>query len=251
MTVEDFSNEFDVLMNSWAYPIQQGNALSPVALNEYEKSIYLTRAQDDIIKSYFSAQLNPQGEGFGYSRKRDIDFSNIIVVHDGEQAEGGSKFSDEYGVLFKIPSNDILVLLNEECKATKDGQQQRLTVVPLSQDEYERVSLKPYRFPYKRQAWRLIHSGDDGSVIEIIPGFNYTDVKYKVRYVKYPAPIILENLTGSDLKIRNTQEQTNCTLSEELHPEILARAVQLAQQHIIGTVADINKAATGNSGRTE
>lgn len=245
MTIEDFSNEFDVLMNSWTFPIQQGNAMSPVALNEYEKSIYLTRAQDDIIKSYFSPALNAQREGLGTSRKRDIDFSNIIITKSLAKYDGGdiTKFNDN-GELFKFPSEEILLYLNEACTATKGGTQVTLTVVPLSQDEYERVTLRPYRFPYKRQAWRLIHSNTDGtsSAIEVIPGFGYTDVSYKCRYVRYPSPIILEDLSGSGLEIRGESGTSECELSEEIHTEILARAVELAKAHVLGSVSQVTQA---------
>lgn len=250
MTVEDFSNEFDVLLNSWSFPVQQGNAVSPIALNEYEKSVYLTRAQDDIVKSYFSANLNPQREGFGYSRKRDIDFSKVIKVESQSPYEGsGQKFSSN-GFLFSLPE-DILLLLNEECKGTKEGKQRTLTVVPLSQDEYERVTLRPYRYPYKRQAWRLIHSEDSSpskSLIEIIPGFGYSNVTYTVRYVRYPNPIILENLEDSGLNIRNKVEASTSELSEEIHAEILARAVELAKAHILGTLQQTVGAANGEGG---
>lgn len=241
MSIDDFSNEFDVLMNSWAFPVQQGNAMSPVALNEYEKSIYLTRAQDDIVKNYFSPQHNQQGEGLGYSRKRDIDFSMIIKNEELSDYVGEVvKFNDN-GVMFTLP-DDMLFILNESCKATKNSKEEELTVVPVSQNEYERIMLKPYRFPYKRQAWRLIHSDDSESIIEVIPEFGYTDVSYKMRYVRYPDPIILEDLDGSGLEIRNSTTAQGCKLSEELHTEILARAVELAKAHIIGNIQQVTDA---------
>ena len=45
MTLEELSNEFDVIVNSY------DNSQSLV-FNEYEKSIYLTKAQEYIIKDY-------------------------------------------------------------------------------------------------------------------------------------------------------------------------------------------------------
>ena len=70
MTCEEFSNEFDILYN---------NVMSNQApgLDEYEKSIFLTRAQDDIVKRYFTPKGNKDFEGFDSSLKRNMDFSSL------------------------------------------------------------------------------------------------------------------------------------------------------------------------------
>lgn len=71
MTTTEFSNEFDVLYN---------NIMSNAApgLNEYEKSVFLTKAQDEIIFNYFNPNGNKYKEGFDNSPKRQIDFSELI-----------------------------------------------------------------------------------------------------------------------------------------------------------------------------
>lgn len=70
MTCEEFSNEFDILYN---------NVMSNQApgLDEYEKSVFLTRAQDDIVKRYFTPKGNKDFEGFDSSLKRNVDFSTL------------------------------------------------------------------------------------------------------------------------------------------------------------------------------
>lgn len=70
MTCEEFSNEFDILYN---------NIMSNQApgLDEYEKSVFLTRAQDDIVKRYFTPKGNKDYEGFDSSLKRNVDFSTL------------------------------------------------------------------------------------------------------------------------------------------------------------------------------
>ena len=47
MTIKEFSDEFDTLYN---------NIMSNQApgIDEYEKSVFLTRAQEEIIKNYFN-----------------------------------------------------------------------------------------------------------------------------------------------------------------------------------------------------
>lgn len=75
MTCEEFSNEFDILYN---------NIMSNQApgLDEYEKSVFLTRAQDDIVKRYFTAKGNKDVEGFDSSIKRNIDFSLLYNKYE-------------------------------------------------------------------------------------------------------------------------------------------------------------------------
>lgn len=67
----EFSNEFDVLYNSITSNQAPG-------LDEYEKSVFLTKAQDEIIKAYFNPRSNKTQEGFDGSEKRQIDFSMLI-----------------------------------------------------------------------------------------------------------------------------------------------------------------------------
>ena len=67
MTNEEFSNQLDTLLNS--YNIQAGfgegsNKQGGIALDEYEKSVFLTKAQYEIVKSYFSPKGNKFNEGF-------------------------------------------------------------------------------------------------------------------------------------------------------------------------------------------
>lgn len=82
MTLEEFSNTLDTLLNSYGSQSQFGEEASKreVVLNEYEKSVILTQAQDIIVKSYFDATLNSQGQGFDDSIRRQVDFSSLIKV---------------------------------------------------------------------------------------------------------------------------------------------------------------------------
>ena len=77
MTNSEFSNEFDVLYNSITSNQAPG-------LDEYEKSVFLTKAQDEIVKSYFNPRSNKTQEGFDGNEKRQIDFSMIMrsTVYD-------------------------------------------------------------------------------------------------------------------------------------------------------------------------
>lgn len=71
MTNLEFSNEFDVLYNNITSNQAPG-------LDEYEKSVFLTKAQDEVVKAYFNPKTNKVQEGFDGNEKRQIDFSMIM-----------------------------------------------------------------------------------------------------------------------------------------------------------------------------
>ena len=128
MILEEFSNTLDTLLNSYGSQSQFGEEASKreVVLNEYEKSVILTQAQDIIVKSYFDATLNSQGQGFDDSARRQVDFSSLIKVANLKKApplhitvswEQGSykigeisltrKTSQEITVVLKVTSESL------------------------------------------------------------------------------------------------------------------------------------------------
>ena len=99
-----------------------------------------------------------------------------------------------------------------------------LDVIPVTQDEYNRIKRNPFRGANNRRALRLDLSNN---VIEV--RCKYPVQNYYVRYVKYPAPIILEDLPDG-LTINGESMMSECELHEALHRQILDRAVLLALQ---------------------
>lgn len=230
MTTQEFSNEFEVLYN---------NIMSNQApgLDEYEKSVFLTKAQLEILKNYFNPKGNKYQEGFDESEKRQIDFSTLIKAVKPTTYIGSSyvKFDDR-SQLFQMPS-DILFVLNETAYNTVDGVNRLINIVPINFDEYSKIISKPYKQPLKNRGWRLFQSTDGVDFIsEIIVKTGSTLTDYKVRYVKRPKPIILVNLADeySNVSIEGINTITECELDPILHPEILQRAVELAKSTYTG-----------------
>ena len=377
MTLEEFSTEFDVLYNSITSNAAPG-------FNDYEKSVLLTLAQEELIKSYFVANNNTTGVGLDGSQKRHYDFSTLIKVKtlnniiDSILTTGVDVpvFNKDANNTFLVP-NDVFLVLNEYLTVKNNS----YTVFPISYDSYNLLMSKPFPYPNKRQAWRLdssingeiaatkvIHVSDDKDIssknitfesiyhkplnIEInikngdylsdfvvvseskeavnitlklsntvnnnmvdisdymfqlmrantlktkgldkyikplnqdysitsvgkigtykaeipavtdlqgnyknvgifniiyypieIPSF---DVSYTLRYVKVPRPIILSDLTDLELSIRDRREQSTCELPDEMHPEILKRAVELAKAYYIGNLQ--SQLAIGKNSSTE
>lgn len=108
MTNQEFSDQFDTLLNSYANQAQFGEqaAKNEIVLDEYEKSVLLTNAQDIVVKSYFDRRHNSEGDGFDDSTRRQVDFSSLIKVATLEQAvygEGESPAFDDRGIMYKMP----------------------------------------------------------------------------------------------------------------------------------------------------
>lgn len=112
MTTQEFSNMFDTLLNSYASQAMFGEQASKdtIVLDEYEKSVLLTQAQDLIIKQYF--ERTTAGEGFDDSTRRQVDFSSLIKVQIPEVAEDQSYKYDDRGVVYKL-NDKVLFILNE------------------------------------------------------------------------------------------------------------------------------------------
>lgn len=158
MTILEFSNEFDVLYNNITSNQAPG-------LDEYEKSVFLTQAQEDIVRCYFDPKSNKVQEGFDGSQKRQYDFSSLIKTTElksmGEimSFEGDNpnfnfpQLFDNKSIPFLSPNN-LFLTINESIIDTKNNE--RFLVVPITYDEYFRLKAKPYGMPLKRQAWRLI-----------------------------------------------------------------------------------------------
>lgn len=226
MTNQEFSNEFDVLYN---------NIMSNAApgLDEYEKSVFLTKAQDEIVKNYFNPKGNKYQEGFDGNEKRQIDFSMIIRT---------KSYSDFTLALFDNKSNskritldkDIMMFINEFADVTRGEEVTRLTVIPVSYKEYARLMSKPYKRPLKYQAWRILDTNANNNEAELVIGPRDTLSKYNVRYIKRPQAIILDDLDGVTLDGKSTKQE--CELDPILHQEILQRAVELAKAAYTGDI---------------
>lgn len=228
MTYTEFSDRFEVLWN---------NIMSNAApgLNEYEKSVFLTKAQSEIIKNYFNPSGNKYREGFDQSPKRQIDFSMLMKSAKLTRESTSETQFDIRSDSFKYPS-DIFTIVNESLLIVRDSKTVGVRqVIPIAYDEYMRLMSKPFKEPLKSQAWRLITGVSNNlSVAEVIPNNNdrkESERFLQIRYVKKPRPIIVADLDQTLGRVTIDDEYTAMTseLDPSIHEEILQRAVELAK----------------------
>lgn len=224
MSIEEFSNEFDTLLNSYSIILPYGKeGTLNIALDEYEKSLFLTKAQEEIVIEAYTGK-NQFGEGFEKTEELRRYLSDLVKT-----AILSEKLVDHVGlsdtsIFFELPEGVWFityesVILKDESLGCLDGKE--VIVVPVTQDEYYRISKNPFRGPSKNRAIRL----DIGNrVVEIISDHNID--KYRIRYLSRPEPIVLENL--SETSINGVKVRTECKLNPVIHRAILERAVKLA-----------------------
>lgn len=245
MTTSEFSRQFDVRFNNVASNLAHG-------VTEYEKSLYLTQAQLEIIKNYFNPKGNKYQEGFDMSPKRDVDFSSITKF---KRITTSSLYNASFGIksVQLTINDDVLMILNDRfnynLSVVSGLYAYNTNVVPITYTQYQSVLAKPYKNPPSRQTWRIIHTGGNttGYIgIELIPKSifdNALGFEYLVRYIQRPTPIITSTLTGG-YTIQGLTAITQCLLVPEIHDEILNRAVELCRADYLGdiqTQVELNK----------
>lgn len=316
----ELSNRFDVLYNNITSSQAPG-------LDEYEKSVFWNKAQLEVLKNKLNPKGNKYGEGFDFSSKRQLEFSELTVTDSYDlfpQRSDGINSSawllcktimtqqdnpnnpptwevvpaavnyhsmlailnetidvvdnkyDSYVSLAKtlmigeamsydvnedgkfsvldlsafidlaihgeLPNHvavigvDVLrnaLLENQEdgvfvLKNPKTGKEivteynfssSTLVVVPINNIEYDTLMSRPFKYPPKSQAWRLL--SEDNS--EVIVGPNLAPYRYNIRYIKTPREVEFHVENGN-----------TCELPDFLIDEVLQRAVELAKAAYVG-----------------
>ena len=248
MTNKELSLEFDILFNNIMSGIAPG-------LNDYEKSVFLTKGQEEIIKNYLNPLGNKYAEGLDDSKKRFTDFSGLIKTEEISTTVPTISSIDRRAVTFALPT-DSFVLLNEVLEGTDRNNKARyFQIIPISYLEYTRLMSRPYKEPFKGQAWKITTEGSTIAQSTIIPNSYITSTKYIVRYIKRPNPIILRDLSDIELEeglesnflsINGIRVKTECELNPEIHREILDRAVEIAKTHYIDNASPVTQINTRN-----
>lgn len=201
MTAQEFSNEFDVLYNS----ITNGNA---PGVTEYEKSVFLTRAQLEFIQELIKGNT-VYGQGVD-------DTTNVRL-----QLYPLYKEIKYEGLKLLLTAQKVLHILNVEYKTGN----KTIPAVPISYDEYTRIKNNPFKSNQNRAYY--IQSKDNDVVIY----YNGNDIKSPdctFYYIEYPTPIITDSALKAGTIDSNTGGAQDCILPKSTHFEILKKAVQLA-----------------------
>ena len=242
---QEWSLAFDQLYNNITSNKAPG-------LSEYEKSVFLTDAQDNVVIGLYNGT-------FGKAFESTEDVSNYLAtlirqVECVKSSDVSTKICND-SVIYKLPSTSDEILfrtfewcmVDSACKKDSEGHQvqEQVVVVPITQDEYWRTIRNPFKRQNDNRVLRLIFStGTDDTQSGLMEVTKYSELissktinKYFIRYITRPEPIILEDLgeepVGSEtyegLTIHGKYKAQTCTLDDAIHQLILNEAVRMAK----------------------
>lgn len=217
MTNKEFSDGFSTLLNSFG--------ITPnITLDEYEKSTFLTNAQEQLIIDIYSGRNVIYGKSFEQTEEIRRYLSNLVETYETSTKVTGKLGLSQDSVFFEIPQDTWFItyevaFLKDSRLGCLDGIE--ASVVPLPQDDLYRAKDNPFRGPSKDRVLRL---DIKSNLAELISKYNVD--KYLMRYISQPTPIILVDLPDG-LSINGVSAESECELNPVVHRAILERAVQL------------------------
>lgn len=246
MTASEFSNAFDTLVNSYSNSILFGEQSSKqdFVFDEYEKSLFLTQAQEELAISLYTGK-NPYGESFeGTEEVREYLKPLIVSSHKSltlVDSSISSKSMVRYGncKTYRISWDEegILGIIYEEVAFDDNSlgcsNGKVVPVIPVRHDELVNILDNPFRGASKRRVLR-IDSKDNGTKAELLSKYALKQDSYYVKYLVKPRPIVLADLGDASVEGFNQNTVDNVIypqfLPEQLHNRILELAVRKALQ---------------------
>lgn len=216
-TCEEWSLQFDLLYNNIASDQAPG-------LTEYEKSVFITNAQEAVVVQLYRGTIGVAFEG---TEEVKSYLDRLVGQETIYPSDEGLKMDKNKSYLFSNPEG-MLFRTWESCALSTDCGEVSVDVVPVTQDEYWRTVRNPFKGQGRSRVMRLTQSasGSENGTTEIIS--DYPVLSYTVRYLSKPEPVILEDLEDG-LSINGKSKSMPCLLNEALHQTILTEAVKLAK----------------------
>lgn len=224
MNINEFSDRFDTLLNSYLAGTPfgfQDNGVT-IKLDEYEKSLFLTQAHLEVVTGLYSGSLGASFEKVEqtrrylapYLRKNVKEFDN----HD-------THYSKYHSYDVSLPEDCMFIVLeqaiiNDETCLSGDI----VNVTPALMDELNSLLENPFRGITDKRVLRTDNSNGVTLYSKHALG------EYTMVYIKKPSPIILVDLQGTPLSIDGLQTVNECEAVPELHQMILDKAVLNAIQ---------------------
>jgi len=201
MNLSELSTEFDVLFEDIATAGSKG-------LDEYEKSICYTYAQDELIKAL--------------ALKGDLQDIQDLIKFNSNTTSLSSVYRT--GRKYTKVSNSLSDLHYFLKGSDKDIPAS--VVPPIVIDN---MLSAPYQYPPKNLAYVVV--GEDDRIV--FPPLSFTIDSFVTKYVEIPTPVILEDLSGS-LTIRGENSATEPILKDGFQNELTRAAVKFAVDIYIG-----------------
>lgn len=210
MTTQEFSNNWDVKLQAYILKTGFGLANTNVQFDEYEKSVFLTEAQEEMVKELYNNTFEGKEELREYLKEllitKELDVKNNEVI---------------------LPDN-VLFIVHENVKLQGDNicnPDAWKDVEVVKYNDLNRIKDNPFRGPSENRALRLDTGKNTAQIIN-----DNTVIKYKVTYLKEPTPIVLVDLQNEGLSIKGVNSISECELDPAIHGIMLDTAIKMAIQ---------------------
>jgi len=254
LTANQMASEFDIL-----YDLMVDFSAGDGFHINSERSLFLSQAQENIVKQRYHPSGNKYNEGLEETEKRRKDLSELtksvlLRSFTGATALGVTgameAFTGSYnlpnGNFWKLPANFMwslsesadITLLSTNSQYTCTGTPYKITnrkVIPKTHDEYQADINNPFSKPYYDLLWRIDYSRQDTTTgvsgttnqkrHELITDGTYTVDSYRLRYVSRPVDIVPFTLADTSTV---TASSADCQLDPSIHREIINEAVRIA-----------------------
>jgi hypothetical protein len=209
MTLDELSTQFNLLYNNISSNQAPG-------LTEYEKSVFLTQAQEAVILDLYKGVT---GDSFETTEEVTRYLSSLVKPYTTSQLTSQTALLDKKETKINLPTDVMFITYQSANINGKD-----VIVTPVNQDSLFNILNNPFKGPNNN---RVISISEEGSIIL----YSNSDItKYYAKYLSKPYPIILIDLANEGFTINGETDSKEVDwLPESLHNQILIRAVQMAK----------------------
>lgn len=210
-TSEDWSLQFDLLYNNISSNQAPG-------LTEYEKSVFLTQAQEAVILDLYKGTL---GDSFETTEEVTRYLSSLVKINypDNDDVKVLQATKEGMNMSAYILPDDVWFITYQSGRIKVGENTRDVIVVPSRQDSLYKDLNNPFKGPNKN---KILAISEEGSIILYS---KYPINNFYIKYLKRPNPIVLED---SELEVNGVSE-FNVEIPESLHTHVLTRAVQMAK----------------------
>ena len=210
-TSEEWSVNFDILYNNISSNQAPG-------LTEYEKSVFLTQAQEAVILDLYKGT---SGDAFETTEEVTRYLSSLVKTYEFDNVS--TTFNITAGNKPYVVDTSVvesLWFITYQSGSITIGENTRdVIVVPSRQDSLFKDLNNPFKGPNKNKVLAISEEG------YITLYSKYPISTFYIKYLKRPNPIVLDD---SEMPV-NGIEGFEVEIPESLHNQVLYKAVQLAK----------------------
>jgi len=190
-----------------------------MAYDTEEISRFLTMGQNDIYEEQYTEYLTPIRRGYEVTSKRDNVFRNLKEYVEITEFVSYDKIPNAY--LVQLPDNYRYNSLEQFEMIYNSSSLKNIEVLPMNEDNIVENYDNPFNKPWRNKIWRVTERDSNVKRHCLILPNGATPTKYKLSYLRVPKDIVI-NLFEPD-------KQVNSEMSEDIHKEIVRKAVYIAQ----------------------